>query len=69
MEGPKKAIKRNKRVLTGIVVSDKPDKTIVVSCETMVKHPLYKKIYKKEKKNSWPMTQEMNVVWGIKSRL
>lgn len=43
MEGPKKAIKRNKRVLTGIVVSDKPDKTIVVSCETMVKHPLYKK--------------------------
>ncbi|GAB6888580.1 30S ribosomal protein S17 [Desulfothermus okinawensis JCM 13304] len=50
MEGPKKAIKRNKRVLTGIVVSDKPDKTIVVSCETMVKHPLYKKFIRKRKK-------------------
>ena len=43
-------IKRNKRVLTGIVVSNKPDKTIVVRCERIVKHPLYKKFIRKRKK-------------------
>jgi small subunit ribosomal protein S17 len=31
----------------GRVVSDKMDKTIVVSIETSVKHPLYKKIIKR----------------------
>lgn len=36
---------RKERV--GIVVSDKMDKTIVVSVEQKVKHPLYKKIVKK----------------------
>jgi small subunit ribosomal protein S17 len=50
MEGAKKRIKGNKKVLTGYVVSDKPDKTIVVMCETMVKHPLYKKYIRKRKK-------------------
>ena len=50
MEGTKKTVKRNKRVLTGIVVSNKPDKTIVVKCETMIKHPLYKKYVRKRKK-------------------
>ena len=39
-----------KRVLTGIVVSDKTDKTIVVSVERRVKHPLYGKIIKRSKK-------------------
>ena len=34
--------KSNRRVLTGVVVSDKADKTIVVMVETLVKHPLYK---------------------------
>ena len=33
----------NGRTLTGIVVSDKNDKTIVVRVETLVKHPLLKK--------------------------
>ena len=33
----------NKRVLTGLVISDKADKTIVVRVETLVKHPLLKK--------------------------
>ena len=31
---------RKGRTLTGIVVSDKNDKTIVVRVETLVKHPL-----------------------------
>ncbi|WCT72950.1 30S ribosomal protein S17 [Sphingomonas naphthae] len=39
-----------KRVLTGIVVSDKTDKTVVVSVERRVKHPLYGKIIKRSKK-------------------
>ena len=33
--------------LTGVVVSDKMDKTIVVAVEDHVKHPLYKKIVKR----------------------
>ena len=33
--------RRKERV--GLVVSDKPDKTVTVSVETLVRHPLYKK--------------------------
>jgi len=39
-----------KRILTGTIVSDKADKTIVVSVERRVKHPLYGKIIKRSKK-------------------
>ena len=39
-----------KRVLTGTVVSDKTDKTVVVKVERRVKHPLYGKIIKRSKK-------------------
>ena len=43
--------KRNSRKeRTGIVVSDKMDKTIVVNIERKVPHPLYKKIIKRTKK-------------------
>lgn len=35
---------------SGIVVSDKMDKTIVVRVERQFKHPLYKKIVRKHKK-------------------
>ena len=38
-----------KRVLTGTVVSDKGDKTIVVNVERKVKHPLYGKIIRRTK--------------------
>lgn len=40
----------NRRVLTGTVVSDKADKTIVVRVETLVKHPLLKKYIRRRKK-------------------
>jgi 30S ribosomal protein S17 len=40
----------NRRVLTGVVVSDKGDKTIVVSVDTLVKHPLFKKYVRRRKK-------------------
>ena len=39
-----------KRVLTGTIVSDKGDKTVVVKVERRVKHPLYGKIIKLSKK-------------------
>jgi small subunit ribosomal protein S17 len=39
-----------KRVLTGTVVSDKADKTVVVRVERRVKHPLYGKIIRLSKK-------------------
>ncbi|WP_319472023.1 30S ribosomal protein S17 [uncultured Pseudodesulfovibrio sp.] len=42
--------KGNRRVLTGLVVSDKADKTIVVRVETLVKHPLLKKYIRRRKK-------------------
>jgi small subunit ribosomal protein S17 len=39
-----------KRILTGIITSDKGDKTVVVSVERRVQHPLYGKIIKRSKK-------------------
>lgn len=41
---------RKGRSLTGVVVSDKNDKTIVVRVETLVKHPLLKKYVRRRKK-------------------
>ena len=39
-----------KRILQGIVVSDKSDKTVTVLVERKVKHPIYKKFIKISKK-------------------
>ena len=39
--------RRARKVLQGIVVSDKMDKTIVVLVEDRVKHPLYGKVMTK----------------------
>ena len=39
-----------KRVLQGIVVSDKADKTVVVLIERKVAHPVYGKIIRRSKK-------------------
>ncbi|HID15650.1 MAG TPA: 30S ribosomal protein S17 [Candidatus Atribacteria bacterium] len=39
-----------KKELVGTVTSDKMDKTVVVTVETMFMHPLYKKTVKKRKK-------------------
>ena len=37
-------------LLKGVVVSDKMDKTVVVSVSKFIKHPLYGKFYKVNKK-------------------
>jgi small subunit ribosomal protein S17 len=39
-----------KRNMTGVVVSDKSDKTVLVLVETLVKHPLFKKYVRRRKK-------------------
>ena len=39
-----------KRILQGVVVSDKADKTVVVMVERRFAHPLYKKTVKVSKK-------------------
>ena len=39
-----------RRGMQGKVVSDAPDKTVVVVVERRVKHPVYKKIIRKSKK-------------------
>lgn len=39
-----------KRILQGIVTSDKADKTVTVNVERQVRHPKYNKIIKKSKK-------------------
>ena len=39
-----------RRVLQGVVVSDKMDKTVVVSVERRVMHPIYKKFIRRTKK-------------------
>lgn len=47
----KKENKENKgKFLKGVVISDKMDKTVVVSVSRFVKHPLYGKYYKISKK-------------------
>lgn len=49
-----------KRILQGVVVSDKMDKTVTVKVERRFKHPLYKKFIRRSKK--YAAHDENNVV-------
>ena len=49
-----------RRVLQGVCVSDKPDKTVVVKVERRIMHPLYKKFIRRSKK--YAAHDETNVV-------
>ena len=53
-----------KKILTGIVTSDKPNKTITVSVERKYSHPILKKVVK-VKKNIMLMTKKINLKLGI----
>ena len=44
MSDEKSTVRNNRKVREGYVVSDKMDKTIVVSLEDRKKHPLYGKV-------------------------
>ena len=50
MEEQKVAAKSGKKEFVGIVVSDKMEKTIVVSIDSKVLHPVYKKYVMRTKK-------------------
>ena len=39
-----------RRILRGVVVSDKMDKTVTVKVERRIMHPLYKKVIRRSKK-------------------
>lgn len=39
--------RNNRKTITGLVVSDKMDKTVVVEVTSMEQHPLYKKTMKR----------------------
>ena len=39
-----------RRRMTGVVVSDKMEKTIVVNVERSIRHPLYKKVLRRSKR-------------------
>ena len=43
-------MRERRRRLTGVVTSDKMDKTVVVSVERRYRHPLYKKVVRSTKK-------------------
>ncbi|MBS3810841.1 MAG: 30S ribosomal protein S17 [Halanaerobiales bacterium] len=42
-------INTNKKIRTGIVTSDKMNKTVTVAVERKTQHPLYKRVVKKTK--------------------
>ena len=48
--GPQRNRLMPKRILQGVVVSDKNDKTIVVEVERRYTHPLFKKTVRRSKK-------------------
>jgi small subunit ribosomal protein S17 len=43
-------MRERRRALTGVVTSDKMDKTVVVAIERVTRHPLYGKVIKLRKK-------------------
>ncbi|OGD91514.1 30S ribosomal protein S17 [Candidatus Curtissbacteria bacterium RIFCSPLOWO2_01_FULL_41_28] len=50
MKRQKQERRKMPQVKTGIVISDKMQKTVVVKVSTKVRHPLYKKLITKTKK-------------------
>jgi small subunit ribosomal protein S17 len=44
------SLKRIRKTVVGVVVSDKMDKTVVVESNRLVKHPVYKKLVKRRAK-------------------
>ena len=49
-EDTKEVVERGRRTVTGQVVSDKMDKTVSVSIERLIKHPVYGKYIRRTTK-------------------
>lgn len=66
------SISANKKQIVGVVTSNKMDKTITVSVERRLKHPMYGKFVKKTKKfkahDELNVCQEGDVVRIVESR-
>lgn len=43
-------LRSNRSSKIGVVIKKSSDKTLVVSVESLISHPVYKKVYKKSKK-------------------
>lgn len=54
-------VETNRRKMTGVVVKDKMDKTVVIEVEKFLKHPKYHK-YLKEKNGTRLMMTRVNVM-------
>ena len=50
IKNKKENTEKKSNILKGVIVSDKMDKTVVVSVTRFVKHPKYEKYYKVSKK-------------------
>ena len=57
-----------KKILTGVVTSDKPNKTITVAVERKYSHPVLKKVVK-VKKNIMHMMKIINLKLEIRFQL
>ena len=57
-----------KKILNGVVVSDKPNKTVTVLVERKYQHPLLKKVMK-ARKNIMLMTRKINLKLETKYQL
>ncbi len=57
-------VETNRKKMTGVVVKDKMDKTIVIEVEKFLKHPKYHK-YLKTKNATRPTTRRTNAVLAI----
>ena len=54
-----------KRILQGTVVSDKGDKTVIVSVERRVMHPVYKKFIRRTKRYAAHDEQNVSKVGDV----
>ena len=52
-----------KKILTGVVTSDKPNKTITVAVERKYSHPVLKKVVSKLKRNIMLTMKIINLKW------
>ena len=53
-----------KRILKGVVISDKADKTLTVKVERRFSDPFFKKLLEAQK-NTKHMTKIINLKWAI----
>ena len=57
-----------KKILTGVVVSDKPNKTVTVLVERKYSHPVLKKVIKVRKKYN-AHDEKIHIKWETRFQL